>query len=1179
MNDYWRGTKANGVSVAKYIDDTTRQAMEFISEMADYAEARARFSDIEATEVIAFTRKLREKLEDYTSLNDYKLKTALADDAVRKAVIDAVDILEMYWKAQELQLSLNDDKHRRDISALEIKAKEITARLREVNQQIKDLADGKVVVTPSGVKDRDLLRKELQERYNTLLAEREEAYAEMYNAMPDIINLMQDANRAVETLLRTGKVNLAMERTKRKEHEKELIDDVLADLASPASPQKHQIDLRNKSIFERIATGIGSFIGAPLGSMDYMLRAIGRNAPLGEGRVYKRFAYAFQKAYDNIYTALETRKKMLDDKCNILWGENYHDVHKMAESTKVMTLTYPSATNTKDGEWKPVENTTDIYVTQAMYILAMWNQAEGRVTLERQGFTDESINTMRDALNRIDPRWIEFADWVVEEYLPSGRERYNAVHRDIFGTSMAAVPNYFPIKRAKEKLHKEEDVAKGDVDLLPSTVVGAIKERTSNVVPIDIETSFFEALNENTSVMEAWAEMAGLIQDINTILSNGAVKTTMVDINDTLFSDFKKAAQVATLSYIGKTPDIDKKVGTILNRLWAGSKIAFRLNTAFKQLSSALLFAGYSTDPKFQATLLWRYLGGVGKMPVALMNSIIEGASHLTGHSLTNIDIMTNIEWAKANMPSFAKRWNEGVAGNELMARTTSGNTSWKQRAWYVKFDDAVRAVTKFGMKPNAFIDAFTSAAGARAVYDYTYEEMRKEGYSEEEAHTLAIINAEMAFNTTQQSSEGLYLAPMQVDRSVVATTLSTFMNAPYAMFRNTMIGVKEIFKDAKKELAEIERLEFKRAMDVAKKQVEAQVAAAVARGEYSEEDAKKRRNELFDSAKAKIMPLVKDRAYNKYVKAQTKALVMVFLNGYAGQVAFNLMGKLAEFMFGDDDEEKKKTLYNIAVKSAWEAPVSMMPLGGYVTSMANGYSASFFPAMDELSKEISTIAKGLREEDISPEVIYAATTMCMRWGLGLSVDTIVNIALGIENMFEDGMSAEAILKVMNAPEGQIRNIVGQRKEGETAKEYNERVMRFYSILDTPIYEDYFYTHGKKAGERRNEDAPRGMFEKQMRRLKYEEAYKRDVVLRYGGGKQLAEIEDTRKAYNKLKTEGYGNMHEGKREVLGDITKVINEGEFALMRTVDKNEESYYSILLQVKNLQERYIELYEQFK
>lgn len=1178
MNDYWRGTKANGVSVAKYIDDTTRQAMEFISEMAEYAKARARFSDIEATEIIAFTRKLREKLEDYTKLKDSKLKDDLANDAVRKAVIDAVDILEMYWKAQELQLSLNDDKHLRDISALEIKAKEITAQLREVNQQIKDLVDGKVVVTSSGVKDRDLLRKELQERYNTLLAQREEAYAEMYNAMPDIIKFMQEANRAVETLLRTGKANLAAERTKRKEHEKAIIDEVLADLASPASLHKHHIDHRDKSVFERIATGVGSTVGAPLGSMDYMLRAICRNAPLGEGRTYNRFAYAFQKAYDNIYVALDARKKMLDDKCNILWGEDYHKVHKMAESTKVMTLTYPSAINTKDGKWKPVENTTDIYVTQAMYILAMWNQAEGRVALERQRFTDESINAIRDALNRIDPRWIEFADWVVEEYLPSGRERYNAVHRDIFGTSMAAVPNYFPIKRAKEELQKEEDVAKGDADLLPSTVVGAIKERTSNAVPIDLETSFFEALNENTSVMEAWAEMAGLIQDINTILSNGAVKKTMLDINSDLFSDFKRAAQVATLSYIGKTPDIDKNLGTILNRLWAGSKIAFRLNTAFKQLSSALLFAGYSADPKFQAILLWRYLGGVGKMPVAMMNGIIDGVSYLTGHSFATIDIMTNIEWAKKNMPSFAKRWNEGVAGIEIMARTTSGNTSWKQRAWYVKFDDAVREVTKFGMKPNAFIDAFTTAAGARAVYDYTYEEMRKEGYSEEEAHTLAIINAEMTFNTTQQSSEGLYLSPTQMDRSVAKTALSTFMNAPYAMFRNTMIGMKEILRDAKKELAEIERLEFKKAMDIAKKQVEAQVAAAVARGEYSEEEAKKRRNELFDSAKEKIIPLVKDRAYNKYVKAQTKAVVMVFLNGYAGQVAFNLMGKLPELLFGDDDEEKKKAVYDIVVHSAWEAPLSMMPVGGYVTSAINGYSASVLPAVDELIKEVTTIAKGLREEDISPEVIYAATTMCMRCGLGLSVDTFVNIALGVENMFEAGMSPEAILKVMNAPESQIRKIVGQRKEGETAKEYYERVMRFYSILDTPIYEDYFYTHGEKSGKRRNEETPRGMSEKQMKRLKYEEAYRRNVVLHYGDGKRLAEIEETRKAYNKLKSEGYGNMGESRKKRLKKLTSQINDKEFGLMRRVG-SDSTYYQQLLLVDGYKKRYIELYEQFK
>ena len=417
----------------------------------------------------------------------------------------------------------------------------------------------------------------------------------------------------------------------------------------------------------------------------------------------------------------------------------------------------------------------------------------------------------------------------------------------------------------------------------------------------------------------------------------------------------------------------------------------------------------------------------------------------------------------------------------------------------------------------------------------------------------------------------------MQMDRSIVATTLSTFMNAPYAMFRNTMIGAKEILRNPVKQLKEIERMEFKKAMGIAKKRIDAQVANEVAQGIYTKEEAEQRKKDLIAGAEEYVMPHVESVAKKKRRQAKVKAAAMVFLNGYAGQVAFNLMGKLWEFMFGDDDEEKKKLLYDITVKSAWEAPVSMMPLGGYVTSAINGYSASVLPATDELFKEISTIAKGLREEDISPEVVYAATTMCMRWGLGLSVDTIVNIALGLENMIEEGVSPEAILKVINAPEKQIRSIVGQRREGETAKEYTERVMRFYSIADTPIYEDYYYTHGEKAGKRKNEETPRGMFNKEMNRIKYEDAHRRDVVLTFANGKELADIEETRKAYRKSISEGYGKLSEAKKEHLRDLKKKISDRELHLMRLMD--DTTYYKVLTSETALQKEYIEKYEQFK
>lgn len=1176
MNDYWRGTKANGVSVAKYIDDTTRQAIEFISRFVEYADAVATFKGMPTTSIDDFARMLREKLENYTELDDRKMQAMLANDEVRKAIIDSVDILALYWKAQELQQTLNDDKHLRDINALELKVKDITAQISEVNKQIKALADNKVVVTKSGVKDKDTLRKELQEKYNALLAERMEAYAEMYSAMPDIIKLMTDANNAVEGLLRTGRVTLSIERAKRREHEKALIADALADLASPASPFKDTRDLNSNRTWKNIKTAIGNTVGAPLGSMDYMLRKMGRNAPMGEGRLYNRFAYAFQEAYDNIYIGIAQRKKMLDDKCNELWGKTYTDIQKNAEKTKVATISYTTARTNTNGEVVYIENSADIYVTQAMYILAMWDQADGRKALERQSFNEERIAFIREALDRIDPRWNEYAEWVINEYLPSGREKYNAVHRATFGTSMTFVPNYFPIKRAKEKIQKTEDVAKNDADLLPSTVVGAIKERTSNVVPIDIDTSFFEALNENTAVMEAWAEMVGIIEDINTLLSNGAVKITMEDISPSLFKDFKQAAQVATLSYIGKTPDIDKHLGTILNRLWAGSKIAFRLNTAFKQVSSALLFAGYEPDLKFQAMLLWRFVGGVGKAPTSMLNSIISGASLLTGTTFPKIDVMTNIEWARTHLPSFAKRWDEGVAGNELMARTTSGNTPWNQRKWYVKFDDAVRGVTKFGMKPNAFIDAFTSAAGARAVYDYAYDAFLKEDYSEEEAHRLAIIRAEMAFNTTQQSSEGLYLSPLQNDRSFLSTSLSTFMNAPYAMYRNSMIAIDEILRNAKKELKDIEKTEYDRYMSASRKAIDKQVAEEVERGVYTEgADAEQRKADLLEGAKEYITPRAQANAKKKRRKAKVKALVMLALNGYAGQLAFNIMGKLTDLLLGDDDEEKKRTIYDMATNSLWEAPLSMIPLGGQViTPLINGYEPSMFPSAGETIKDMDKIAKELRKEGFNDEAIHIGIKLALRSGFGINLDTIVNIILGINSMIEDGMSVEAFLKVINAPEKQIRNYVLQRREGETVKEYTERIMRFYSILETPIYEDYFNV---KDGKRKDEETPFLMTQKDMDRIKWEDAYRRSVVLHYGDGKQLADIEATRKAYRKTKSDGYGDMHDSKKDILTTYTKKINLVEEQLKRTVV--DSLYYKRLQQVTDLQNKYIDLYEQFK
>ena len=349
--------------------------------------------------------------------------------------------------------------------------------------------------------------------------------------------------------------------------------------------------------------------------------------------------------------------------------------------------------------------------------------------------------------------------------------------------------------------------------------------------------------------------------------------------------------------------------------------------------------------------------------------------------------------------------------------------------------------------------------------------------------------------------------------------------------------------------------MEYDRYMSASRKAIDKQVAEEVERGVYAEgADAEQRKADLIEGAKEYITPRAQAAAKRKRRKAKVKAVVTMALNGYAAQLAFNIMGKLSDLLLGDDDEETKRTIYDMATNSLWEAPLSMIPLGGQViTPLINGYEPSMFPSAGETFKDMEKIAKELRKEGFNDEAINIAVKLVLRSGLGINLDTFTNIALGINSMLEDGMSVEAILKVINAPDKQIRNYVLQRREGETSKEYTERVMRFYSIAELPIGE------------------------KDINSIKWEDAYRRSVVLHYGDGKQLADIKATRKAYRKTKSDGYGDMHDSKKDILTTYTKKINLGEEQLKRTVD--DSLYYKRLQQVTDLQNKYIELYEQFK
>jgi hypothetical protein len=1133
IDNYWKGVNASGVSIAKYVDNDTRRVMEFVNAMMDIEKAKALLSPYMKKKMSLDTppqdiiRAVRTTIEN-DEIADGKLAEALKDESLKQQIIDITDVLEEYWIALDLYNSISE---------------EMTAE--EVN-----------------------------------------------SVMPDVIEHMANANATVEELLRSGKVKLSEERKQRKMQERFLIYDALQDMGVTNPIDGRTIEVtreQRRKVWYKTKGLAGNTIGAALGSMEYMLRKIGVNAPMGEGRIFNHFAPKLQRAYDKTFAALAECNKALDDKCKSLWGKTYAEMQKMAENTKV-GQTY---------------HERDVYVTQAIYLLAMWEQPDARAALEKkQGMDDALADKIRQALDALDPRWREFSEWVVKEFLPSRREKYNAVHRKIFGTSLGYVPNYFPIKRAGESIHSVVDVSIPEMDALPSTIVGSIVERTKNVLPIDVETSFFEALNENLTTMEGWAEMVGIIRDFNTLLSNRTVREVMNDIAPNMHSDFKKAAQVATLSYVGKTPDIDKNVGTVLSRMWAGTKISFRLYTAFKQLSSALLFAGYSGDPKFQARLLWRYLGSVNKARMEMMLGVLRGESILTESSVVNPDVLGNIKWCMENLPSFRQRWESGVAGMEVMKRTL-GNKSWKQRTWVNAMDEVVQKVAKFGFKPNAFVDAFTVAAGARTIFDYEYKRLQEEeGYNEKQARVLAIVKAEMAFNSSQQSSEGLYLAPLQVDRSLLSSAVSTFMNASFAMSRNVTQGVYELIRSASKELAEIEDMTYRRMIAPYKKVIKETIAEERAAGAFADENAEvSRYTELMEAAKAQVLPRVKEIAKKKLRDAKIKAALAVIIYGYGGQFAFQLMAELPTLLFGDDDEEKKQIVKDLAINCLWSAPLSMIPVFNLIPAAAAGYRINLFPAVDELGEDIGKILKVIAKDGVNIEVAKITARLGLRWGLGLDIDTWKNVYLGVESMLEDGVSAEAILKVMNGPETQIRKIIGQRRDDESEKEYIERIMRFYSIAENPMFSAYpdagkYYEGYEIEGKGINYfdyhgGSPKGMTDRDMQRIDYEKAYRRNIVLRYGGGKEYARHQEIDEKFNEYaKTIGspedvyWRGYYEPKMENLGEkewsdlmTLKTEVNGYEKWLQHFTGSDESYYEVVKEVEGMKQKFNETYEQFK
>ena len=716
---------------------------------------------------------------------------------------------------------------------------------------------------------------------------------------------------------------------------------------------------------------------APTTTFEQMLKFFGMHKNVnGEGRLYNYFMQKWHDAADEQQVYNEANRKALDDKVKELFGKySFIDlVGKESKEFPGMDIEVYDLGNTTDPN-NPNKRKVHLKQGQMLYIYLVNKEADGAMKLRAMGITEQDVD---DIENRIHPKMKELGDWLQQEYLPECQRRYQETHMKYFGAPMAEVENYFPLvinPNARRQAMDVSDQNAGNTQLSGLTT-GAIVTRRVNTTPLDIENADALAVAwSHLDEMEEWSAMLPFRQDINTLLSFKKFRNQVKNLSsmaygngEELWKNFVAVSQIAAGTYDAKTAGkeydriVQKAIGLV-----AMAKISGRLWTAFKQTLSA---------PAFLPDV------GVIGLPQYLWNTVTFPMTFV---------------WAKKNLPLFRKRIDSLTAGDPRIKATL--DSFGKQKSKFLKF-------AQFGMMPNIGIDALTCAVGAKTVYDVWKSKLLRQGYPEARAEEKAALKASLAYNKSQQSSEGAFMSTMQVDRTYLAATMSLFKNSNYAYGRNII--------EAARGLANSWQFWGKH-----RKAIIASMTAQIQAEEgFDEGTARKIATSAYNNAKW----------HNIGVLATYVAILPIL---------WSLGGNMLYLLMGDDDDKKKHMLEEAAWKGTltsltddYAIPFASNIINAGIYSDEEGVHFNFDsmknqnlyvnPTKSDIANILNSMAYGNMKE-----AGYEGSLLLAQAFMGFNPATLGNIMQAfLERNVKDSNRNEVFLaEFLNAPESNIRDL------------------------------------------------------------------------------------------------------------------------------------------------------------
>lgn len=731
-----------------------------------------------------------------------------------------------------------------------------------------------------------------------------------------------------------------------------------SDMEGRPANEHHKDDWKDKFV----NNGFVQFLFAPLGTFDQILRVFGNKSANGEGYLWNRFMRGWVECRNKELTGVKKKFARLDEKAAELFGngKTWGNLIRMEAKMPKATVSFWDGGEMRDHE-----------LTQGnlLYIYMVDKMTDGRMKLRRMGITDDDITRIE---NFLDPRFKALGDWLQDEFLVDTRNEYNETHKRMFGASMAAIENYFPLKiLANARVDKEEDVNQQNRPDGITTKTGSIIKRRVNNLALDITgADALSVILDHITQMEHWSAYAEWNRDLNTLRTYKRFRNQVINMTTVygggrkLWENFNDLCLMAAGEYRPPVSKLNKSAVNLAKGVTA-AKVSFRMYTALKQFLSAPAY-----------------------IPEVNMASIAKSIANPYG----------DFKWCLENMPIFYERWYSRISGDPRLLKSDMDWKMWRSRVMEIS--------SRIGMTPNAFVDAVTVSIGARAMYETRLKQYLNDGYPTDAAEKRAMQDATILFNQTQQSSESPFLSTMQVDKDWLSTLFTVFRNSSMSYTRQEYDAMRNL----KRNLTPGQRaksVEFVTKQILRDWDVDPDTATDAER-DQAQSAAKKR--------------------FRRQIK---KDALRIATFGFILELAWNLGPYLPYIIFGNDEDEKGN-MWNDAITHAYFGSVEGLTGGDVWSSFGNMWASGEWN-WNQLSKDmplasdINTIGSKFVGGK-NAEAINDILNLLVQMGVGMNPQSITDAAIAITDACGDdpALSHEAaifVMRVLQVPQSQLDKV------------------------------------------------------------------------------------------------------------------------------------------------------------